>query len=622
MNDLQDTEGPRVNEGPQEATEERQLLIDSIRSYVARGWHVFPLHSIERGRCTCKDGASCRSPGKHPRTHNGVNDATNDQAQIDVWLSTYGDSANWGLACGSVSGVFVIDVDAKHGGFESLDEYGEMPETLRAISGGGGRHYFFEYPSDGLPLGNRVRWLPGVDVRSDGGYVVLPPGRHVSGGRYHWQDDGTTAVDPPLNLLESIRSGSTSQGPDGRLDDSASILDGVPEGQRDDVLFRWACRLRRQLEGDADGGRAAITTLILEAARRSEFPERDALAKVDQAFKQDHTDTDPSWRGIQYDRLVEGGTFVLDEPEQIPAIWGQGDDVLWAEGEGLMIAGHQGLGKTTIAQQLVLARIGIKPETFLELPVSSSSGRVLYLAMDRPRQAARSFRRMVREEDRLVMDQRLMVWRGPLPGDPLVKSHLINWVREVCPDADTLVVDSVKDLAPGVSDDAVGSALNSAWQSVIADGIDILLLHHGRKAKDDSKRGYELDTVFGSTWLTSGLGSVITLTGEPGSDEVTLHHVKQPAETVGPLDVRHEHHAGQTILTNGVRLTVEEALALTGSSSVSELAATTGLSEKTVRRRVKAMEEQGLVTRSRGAFTGTGRTQDVIELVRQGQVWS
>ena len=58
-------------------------------------------------------------------------------------------------------------------------------------------------------------------------------------------------------------------------------------------------------------------------------------------------------------RLVAGGDFVLDEPETIPAVWGDGERVLWPEGEGVMITGHQGVGKTTIGQQLVLHRVGL-----------------------------------------------------------------------------------------------------------------------------------------------------------------------------------------------------------------------------------------------------------------------
>lgn len=543
-----------------------------------------------------------------------MKDATNDIQTVRMWETSY-PAANWGLACGAASGVIVIDVDQKAGGFASFDafctEHGiDLRSTLTATTGGGGRHYFLRAPSE--PVGNRVNWLPGVDVRADGGHVILPPGRHISGGTYRWDNPTAEPLNAPLAIVESIRGRSTSGG----LDDAAGMLDGIPEGQRDETLFRWACRLRRQHASDTDGGRAVVTTLVLEAARKSGFPERDALAKVEQAFKQDHSDSEPSWRGDPHERLVLGGAFVLDEPEQIPAVWGHDEFVLWAEGEGLMLAGHQGLGKTTIAQQLVLSRVGVRDESFLGYPVSSSTGRVLYLAMDRPRQAARSFRRMVAEVDRASLDQRLVVWRGPLPLDPTKKGAFIEWVREVVPDVDTLVVDSVKDLAPGLVDDTVASSLNSAWQSVIADGIELLLLHHERKAASDSRRTPALDNIYGSTWLTSGLGSVLALAGDPGSDQVTLHHVKQPGDTVGPLDVHHDHRAGLTTLLDGARLTVEEAIALNGTATVSTVASMTGLSEKTVRRRLKEMTDAGYVTRDHGVHTASGRTEDQYTIVR------
>jgi hypothetical protein len=150
------------------------------------------------------------------------------------------------------------------------------------------------------------------------------------------------------------RPSSFSGGMSGDLADTATILQGVPEGERDDTLFRWACRLRRQL---GDGGRRIVELAVLDAASRCmpPFPPNEALRKVEQAWRQDHSDRVPDSR-----RLVAGGDFVLDEPETIPAVWGDGERVLWTEGEGVMITGHQGVGKTTVAQQLVLHRIGLR----------------------------------------------------------------------------------------------------------------------------------------------------------------------------------------------------------------------------------------------------------------------
>src|SRR4051794_35137540 len=82
-------------------------------------------------------------------------------------------------------------------------------------------------------------------------------------------------------------------------------------------------------------------------------------------------------------RSRNGASFVLDAPSDVPAIWGTGTEVLWADGEALTIVGSQGVGKSTIIQQLVRARLGVGNGEVLGYPVEPGSGRVLYLACDR-----------------------------------------------------------------------------------------------------------------------------------------------------------------------------------------------------------------------------------------------
>src|SRR5262245_32630479 len=48
---------------------------------VAFGWSVVPLHGVDAPGCTCGK-ENCASPGKHPRTKNGLKDATTDPKTI------------------------------------------------------------------------------------------------------------------------------------------------------------------------------------------------------------------------------------------------------------------------------------------------------------------------------------------------------------------------------------------------------------------------------------------------------------------------------------------------------------------------------------------------------------
>jgi hypothetical protein len=269
------------------------------------------------------------------------------------------------------------------------------------------------------------------------------------------------------------------------------------------------------------------------------------------------------------ERFVTGGSFILDEPAEVPALWGEGDRILWAEGEPFMICGPPGLGKTTLAQQIALRRIGLLSGDLLGLPVKATDGRLLYLAADRPRQAARSFRRMVTEEQRELLDDRLVVWRGPPPGDFAKHPDLLLELCEKA-DAQTVILDSLKDVAVGIAADEVGAGVNLAIQTATAEGVDGLSLHHQRKG-DGTRKPKTLSDVFGSVWLTAGMGSVALLWGDAGDAYVELLHLKQPAADVGPLTLRHDHDTGTTTVVDGVDL-VELARATPGGVTATDAA--------------------------------------------------
>ncbi len=181
-------------------------------SYVARGLHVLPLHGIHEGACTCKT-RDCPNAGKHPigaLVPNGLNDASSDPATVRGWFTTY-PNANVGIRTGPESGVFVLDVDARHGGHFNLEDiestHGKLPYSHRARtgSGGGSMHIYFRYPESRAVPNSTDRLGRGLDIRGKGGYVVAPPSRHLSGGTYEWLDeDDTTLEDAPAWLLDRI----------------------------------------------------------------------------------------------------------------------------------------------------------------------------------------------------------------------------------------------------------------------------------------------------------------------------------------------------------------------------------------------------------------------------------
>lgn len=159
-------------------------------NYAQRGLAVFPLHPIQPdGTCGC-DQPRCQQPGKHPATSRWQNTIPSPKAARLIWRPLFNGERGIGLACGPRSGCFVLDVDPRHGGDETLAELitanEPLPLTWTAQTGTGGTHIYFKYPSDRRVMNSAGLLGPGLDIRGQGGYVVMPPSRHACGRRYEW----------------------------------------------------------------------------------------------------------------------------------------------------------------------------------------------------------------------------------------------------------------------------------------------------------------------------------------------------------------------------------------------------------------------------------------------------
>lgn len=174
----------------------KAVMLDAALDLARRGWVIGPLHESLGGICSCRDGAHCKSRGKHPRTKHGFKDFTRDPDRIRAWWQRW-PHANIGGAT-EASGVVVIDLDipkraedvpppelAAAGVADGADALAYLaqraaqpwPQTRTHQSWSGARHLVFrappgiEIPSSTSTHG--LAWL--VDVKARGGQIVLPP---------------------------------------------------------------------------------------------------------------------------------------------------------------------------------------------------------------------------------------------------------------------------------------------------------------------------------------------------------------------------------------------------------------------------------------------------------------
>lgn len=263
-----------------------------------RGWPVLPCHTPCTDRCSCGT-SECPSPGKHPRTRRGLHDATCDLDVITRWWRRW-PAANPAVRTGAApdgGGLVVIDIDPHAGGgasFERLtSEHGQLPATLEVHTGSGGRHLYFDHP--GTPVPNSAGRLgAGIDVRGDGGYVLVPPSQHRSGGTYRWATRHELAELPGwlLDLVDPacrrVAAPALATVPSDRaytawasaaLDGEVASVRGAMEGCRNHTLNRAAFALGQLVAGGHLAEHEVVSALT-SAALAAGLGERETRTTI------------------------------------------------------------------------------------------------------------------------------------------------------------------------------------------------------------------------------------------------------------------------------------------------------------------------------------------------------
>ncbi len=487
--------------------------------YAAIGWAVLPLHTPRGNACDCPKHERCENVGKHPRTMNGLLDATMDEATIRRWWQMWPDA---NIAVDLVrSGLVDIAPD-------SIEWFAEftargLPPTLRFASGGGEGHAHHLYARPADCIAYRDTHSGEYDILSNG-YAVMPPSLHKSGRTYTWlePDNGiliaTATVQAPRWSVEVLNQRARRPVPTPAAEEED---DAPPVELHGEALERWHGRLFvTKPDGGVDRSYSLwrIACDLVDAGVKRWLIE-ECLAHRDQALgwekftnRRDATEryriiTDRALSGVGPGRVrTDTKVSVTQKPAAHTTVaieWSTAHEVEEMEDEsvtwfvlGVVGAGliteldgkAKQAGKTTLVLDLVHAIL--HGEEFLGMETVYTP--ILYLT----EQSGPSFKRNLSRAGLLDRDDlHILFWNRAVghKWDTIVASAR-DKARAV--GARLLVVDTLAQFSGirGDDENKSGSAMQTMEpiQAATQDGLGILTSRHDRKSGGevgDSGRG-------------------------------------------------------------------------------------------------------------------------------------
>jgi hypothetical protein len=531
------------------------------------GWPVFPVHGVRPdGRCTC-GSPTCENVGKHPRESGWQKAATTEEGKIRAWSEKYA-VTNWGMPTGCASGVDVLDEDPRHGGDATIRSFeeanGPLPETVRVLTQSGGVHRWFRHdPAHPVKNGKGVLG-PGVDVRGDGGFVVVPPSVGATGRAYSF-DLAAHPNDVPLAdwtepLLRRVNGASAAGSVKPPLD-VAGIFAGVPEGEREGKLVSLVGKLRR-----ADVPLEVALGLVLEAASRCipPFPPQAAEERVRRLYATYPAGSvqeppKPAYDGPEEPDWLRDEALPLTD-DQLAAvriaasmrdakptrtakfidlydlIAKPADPIPWqvegymSRGESVTLGGEWGSGKSLTALDLAIS-LACGTPWMDHVPIIGGPYRVIYLDEENGRALAeRRIRQLLKGRalsPEAVRDLALhyTTRNGIALSDPTWYDWLARQIEER--KATHLFLDSLIRFSrvDENSNSEIARFFGECIQPLMSRyDLSVCLLDHlGKPSRDRTDAGHRLRGASDKPAVSDGL---VCLDGERGQDTRTLTHEK------------------------------------------------------------------------------------------------
>lgn len=260
-------------------------LAEAAEFYAAKGLKILALAEKDKR----PDGRVCP---------NGFKNATNDLTKIkSAWAQQ--PHLNIGIVTGKENGIVVVDIDGNEGKTtwsNLIKQHAYKSQTLK-ITTGKGCHLYFKYPAALSVVKNRVRFVDGIDIRADGGYIVAAPSVHPSGRKYKVARpvDFLELEELPDWLLKLILgnnsalemepTGVNSAGQKLPMDveNALAVLSATKEGSRHNTLIKQANLIAGKCQ-QKGLDEATVKELILQATLKTGLPEKEIIQCINNAF--------------------------------------------------------------------------------------------------------------------------------------------------------------------------------------------------------------------------------------------------------------------------------------------------------------------------------------------------
>lgn len=304
-----------------------ETVHDALEVYLSAGLKPILINvPTEEGGCSCgqtheRTASGSTSAGKHPiskkwQKHLFTLDELRDQLARLKFIP------NIGVVLGQQPGgeyLIAVDVDDADRIAKLEEELGTLPSTARCDSGRGYRLFYRAPLEIDTKLLTNVTGLTvegptvsGVDIKVEGGQVVVAPSLHANGKRYAWTRTGAIEFLPtqwamallrkpetpkwvekytPTSLNASAHARSRAEKYlEAAVHNEASALAACGQGMRNDTLFKSACRMFKLCGGLYLTSRWEwIRDELASAARASGLAEaetRATLASADRTVRE------------------------------------------------------------------------------------------------------------------------------------------------------------------------------------------------------------------------------------------------------------------------------------------------------------------------------------------------